>query len=643
MESSTAETSVRGQTRTFARQHELPRIPVPKLSDTASRFLQWCQPLLTEDEYSQTRDSLEQFVRPGGPGEALHNDLLRYNSEPGVHSWLDDFWSQRYLGRRDPIAINANFFFLFPNTGLDQIARATNLIAGAVHYKHQLDNETLPVATMRGKPLCMEETKYLFSATRIPAHGRDEVRKPYSKSEPGRSAAKHILVFNKGHMFTLEVFGDDGAPYTPSGISEGLRAIQAASPTHAEAGKSVGHLTTMARTTWADHRQGLMANPKNSELINRIETALFVVALEDLNPKEDLQACDNLLHGNSANRYFDKAVTFIVFANGRAGINIEHCGLDSTTVLDFVDSLHSANTATHAENAGAVPQGIPPVDQVAFDLTAQQQAIIHKAGGDFAIRAQNAASATFCFNDFGTRKIKTLNVSPDAFFQLAMQLAHKRTKGMIGATYESIATRQYDHGRTEAMRVVTPEIIIFVDTMLDAAKDNQSRIAALRAAAAAHVNRSKQCQAGDAPEQHLWELLMIHGRRGSGLEIAPDVQPTPPPTSRGLFGWFKRKGKAEDQVVSQAPFPLYDSPGWIKMRDDFLSTSSAPSVNSVYFGFSSTAPQCIGVGYVLRPDTLNAYLCTPADQSDQRDAFADNLRAALRELADLLANDQDKT
>lgn len=626
---------------TFANQNDLPRVPLAGLQETCERFLAWCRPLLTEAELSETRRAVETFARTGGPGEALQQELERYDKRPDVHSWLDDFWPQRYLGRRDPIALNANFFFLFPDdaalAGADtQIARATWLISSALHYKHLLDTETLPVATMRGMPLCMEETKYLFSATRIPAHGRDGVRKPYSQEQPGPSKARHILVFHKGHIFTLDVIGPEGAPHTPEEIADALWAIAAASD-QAVSGMSVGHLTTMPRAAWADHRAQLLGDSHNASLIDRIETALFTIVLEDVAPKTDLEACDHLLHGNSANRHFDKAVSLIVFGNGRAGINIEHCGLDGTAVLDFVDALHAADVQSHAAAALARAQGAPKFAKLDFNLSPAQKSAIAKAGEDFTALARNAASRTFCFDDFGTQRIKAYKVSPDAFFQLAMQLAHKRTKGLIGATYESIATRQFDHGRTEAMRVVTPEILSFVESMEDSSAGAAERIAAFRAVADAHVRRAKECQAGEAPEQHLWELLMIHGRRGEQLGIHADQPAAEGKAKSGLFGLLSKTSGAKANASQETvPFALYSSPGWVKMRSDYLSTSSAPSLNALYFGFGSTAPQCIGVGYVLRPDAIHCYLCTPASQIAARDAFADNLAAALRELAELL-------
>jgi carnitine O-acetyltransferase len=211
---------------------------------------------------------------------------------------------------------------------------------------------------------------------------------------------------------------------------------------------------------------------------------------------------------------------------------------------------------------------------------------------------------TVTFTDFGAATAKRLGVSPDAFVQMAYQLAHARTKGFVGATYESIATRQWRRGRTEAMRVITPEVLAFVAAMADPDADRAARAAAFRAAAAAHVARAKACQAGDAPEQHLWELQLIQQRQGAELGVTE-------------------------------PLALYSSPGWQVMRDDFLSTSSAPSRNIQVFGFGSTSSHCIGIGYVLNDDRLVLYLSTPQAVADQMTRFADELRGAVTELVAL--------
>ncbi|MFG2889447.1 choline/carnitine O-acyltransferase [Streptomyces sp. NPDC048248] len=597
-------------TATFAGEDSLPRVPLPTLEESCERFLAWCAPLLTADERAATEAEVAAFLRPDGPGRTLHAALAEYDAAEGVHSWLDTFWPYRYLGRRDRIALNANFFFLFQDTGRPQVERAAGLIAGAVHYKRQLDRELIPPLAPRGVPQSMEQNKYLFGTTRIPGAEQDTVRAPYTEASPGPSRARHIVVFHRGNMFRLDVFGADGVPHSLEDLEAGLNAVLKAGAEPAARDTSVGHLTTMARAEWAATRQDLLAcDPRNADALEDVETALFCLCLEDFAPADTQEVCDQLLHGDRGNRWFDKAVSLIVFADGRAGINVEHCELDGTTILSFVDALLATPAEEHARRSGARAQGQPALRPVVFGLDESLRAQVRSAADAFAAYGENTATTTLSFEDFGSAAAKALRVSPDAFVQLAYQLAHQRAKGRLGATYESIATRQYRRGRTEAMRVVTPEIQRFVAAMEDPAADADTRRAAFRAAAAAHVARAKECQVGQAPEQHLWELELIQRRRGTELGVTD--QPS-----------------------------LYRSPGWLTMRDDYLSTSSAPSAHIQYFGFGSTSSRCIGVAYVLLPDRFNVYLSTPLAVADQMRTFAGRLREAVAELRELLASEQ---
>lgn len=56
------------------------------------------------------------------------------------------------------------------------------------------------------------------------------------------------------------------------------------------------------------------------------------------------------------------------------------------------------------------------------------------------------------FDAFGKDGIKKCRVSPDAFCQMAYQLAYYRTYTKVTPTYESCSVRQYLHGRTETIR-----------------------------------------------------------------------------------------------------------------------------------------------------------------------------------------------
>ena len=588
---------------TFGNEDQLPRVPLPALSTSCERFLQWCTPLLSEDELATTRKAVDEFLEPNSPAHILHAALEAYNEEPGLHSWLDTFWPYRYLGRRDRIALNANFFFLFKDEQRSQCDRAAGLVVAALHHKQRIDGETLPPAVQRGVALSMEQNRYLFSSTRIPGPVLDTVRSPHTAEWPGPSTERHIVVANRGRMFRLEVLGADGLPHT---LDEITAALEGVLRLEAEPGAGLGHLTTKARAEWAASRDALLAaDPINATNLDVIETALFLLVLDEYRPSNSLEAADALLHGNSANRWFDKGLSLIVFADGTAGLNCEHCKLDGTTIVSFIDAILDSSPVQHSAAPGTTTAGVPETIEIKFVLDDALRADIAEAGRSFAGYAAATATTTVSIEGFDSERAKALRCSPDAFAQLAFQLAHRRAKGVTGATYESIATRTFHHGRTEAMRVITPEMVAFADTMVDPSTSSAQRAAAFRLAAQAHVTRAKECQAGEAPEQHLWELELIGKRRGPELGVTE-------------------------------PLALYSSPGWLTMRDDYLSTSAVPSPLVQFFGFGSTSNKCIGVGYALLPAQFSIYLSTPAAVREQMFTFAEQLPIAVAELDELL-------
>ena len=53
------------------------------------------------------------------------------------------------------------------------------------------------------------------------------------------------------------------------------------------------------------------------------------------------------------------------------------------------------------------------------------------------------------FEGFGKQAIKAIGASPDAFVQMAMQLAYHKTTGHVCPTYESVSMGHFLYGRTE--------------------------------------------------------------------------------------------------------------------------------------------------------------------------------------------------
>ena len=364
----------------------------------------------------------------------------------------------------------------------------------------------------------------------------------------------------------------------------------------------------MDRADWAGTRQQLLEiDPVNKSRLDELETALFCVCLEDSVPENQHIVSNELLHGDSGNRWFDKSISLIVFGDGSSGINGEHCGLDGTAVVAFIDGMYSEDAAEGAASLGATEQGVTAHRRLEFVLDDAIKQKIEDAAQSFTEYAKNVVTQMYLFENFGGSRIKELKMSPDAFAQLSYQLAHKRSKGFNGATYESIATREYSYGRTEAMRVITPEIISFVEAVENPSLSKEDKIASAQAAATKHITRAKECQSGKAPEQHLWELDMINTRRGKELGVNEELD-------------------------------FFTSPGWIKLRSDYLSTSSSPSINANYFGFGATSPQCIGVGYSIAPDEIKIYFSTHSSVAAEMHKFSEELTKAFLEMEQLLGS-----
>lgn len=586
---------------TFGDDVDLPRVPLPTLEESCARFVEWSAPLLTEDELAATTHAVTSFLAPDSPARTVHETIERREAGNDPGSWLDEFWEDRYLGRRDPIALNANYFVLLQPVDGDQVERAARLIAAIVDYKQLLDIQRVDPDTDRGRSMSMEQHKFLFSTTRIPGPWRDTLRSTYSVEGGGPSIARHVVVFFDGYAFRMEVIAANNQPHTVTELIAGLISVMSHPALTKAPRTAVGNLTTKPRAAWAQSRAALIdCHPRNAAALEVIESALFCVCLEQTEPASTLEACDQLLHGDCANRWFDKSVSLVVFADGTAGFNFEHAGLDGATIVSFLEALELPHVPSLPGGSTNAPPALVSVEPIAFEVDTNLREDVTNAGVSFAKAAANTATSLLSRADVGSTKIKRLGVSPDAFVQMTFQLAHMRARGTVGATYESVSMRHFHHGRVEAMRVVSPESIRFVTAMESADHDLQMRRTAFLAAVDKHVERTRECKAGLAPEQHLWELLLFHRRHGVG---------------EGL-----------------QQLDLYDSPGWSKMRADYLSTSSSPTDQVQYTGFGPTSTTCIGLAYMLLPDRFSLFLSAPGSLAAEMHRFVDEVGRAFDEL-----------
>lgn len=78
-------------------------------------------------------------------------------------------------------------------------------------------------------------------------------------------------------------------------------------------------------------------------------------------------------------------------------------------------------------------------------------------------------------------------------------------------TYEAAQTRRYQLGRTETVRILTPESLAFVKSLVDSPSSSSAsdKVALFRAALAQHGKDMKLASAGMGIDRHLFGLKML--------------------------------------------------------------------------------------------------------------------------------------
>ncbi|KAJ3066196.1 Carnitine O-acetyltransferase mitochondrial, partial [Rhizoclosmatium hyalinum] len=461
-ESTAVATKIPTNGKLYAKQKDLPKLPVPTLQETCSLYLKTVRPLVGDKEYEATVKAVEEFLQPGGRGEELQKRLLEHDASKTT-SWLIDWWnSYAYMGYRDPVVVFVNYFFCFVDDKRlmnKPAARAAEIITGAMEFRRLVVTEELEPDMARKAPLCAHQYKYLFNSTRIPKAIEDGTR----NSNPHTN--NHIVVIRNNKFFTIELV-IDGRQLSTSEIEAQIEAVYKLAGNDKET--PVGSLTTQDRDTWTRVRKDLLAaSPKNRSSLDRIETAAFVVCLDDTKPVTYDQRAKSCWVGDGRNRFFDKSVQLIIFDNGVAGFNGEHSMMDATPtsrMCEFIMESLDKGKLNHGTPSGSK---ISPPKKLEFELSNSLKREITIAQQKFDALVAKHDMKVVVFEGYGKNLIKKLGCSPDAYAQMAIQLAYYKTYGTCVATYESAQTKKYAYGRTETGRSVSMESVAWVKAMQD--------------------------------------------------------------------------------------------------------------------------------------------------------------------------------
>ncbi|UGA55838.1 choline/carnitine O-acyltransferase [Vibrio sp. VB16] len=587
---------------TFSCQEALPTMPVPDLQDTCNRLLEWAEPLLTEEERTSAKIVVEQFLLSGGEGERLQNELCDWNDRDDVSNWSSSAWKDLYLESREPLVINSNVFY-YLKSKLDkevckQATIAAALIVSVYRFIALIDKHDLNVDMQKEIPLCMNQYNSIFSSIRIPRIGTDEFKVSSSR--------QHIIVLRNQHIYKINIIDGKGNIRSPSAIEFDLECILSAS----DKGQNIGLLTTMPRDVWANRRAELLdSSSSNKEGMTVIEEAVFALCLDENKPEAITEISKQLLHGTGSNRYFDKSVQFIVFANGKTGINFEHTGVDGSVMLRLIAHIYDSIDAVvfdEKDREEIKNSAIPSeVEGIKFELNDALCRTVQDAGDQFIQHTANTQTRVLNFSFFGKNQIKQFGVSPDAFVQLALQLAEYKLYGKCYSAYEAVMTRTFLDGRIDVLYTVTPESMAFirnVDSSNSSVKEKQHL---LRQALQKHIARAHECRVGNGVYTHL--LALKYRYKIAGRSIGLSSLPT-----------------------------LFTDTGYQALTHSVVCTSTTSEYGVDLAGYGPIVDDGYGIRYFTKNDGICFNMTSRTQMQENLDKMVIYIEQSLSEMAELM-------
>lgn len=265
------------------------------------------------------------------------------------------------------------------------------------------------------------------------------------------------------------------------------------------------------------------------------------------------------------------------------GLCFEHAAGDGTTTLRLADDMYKysvANGRSKFSQIKAIPR------RLEFQLSPELQEQRNAAALVFREHILSTDTTAVVFDRYGGNWIKEMAaMSPDAYVQVALQLAYWKMFGEMTATYEAASTKQFLHGRTETVRTASTAVKRFLEStgqpiLSTNHRQPSQQLTLLRAATAAHVDYMRRAKNGCGT----WPLTSAGvDRHLFGLRMLYEENP-------GAFG--EKPGIFTD--------PLYPRSSHWK-----LSTSHCGSPSLSLFGFGPVVPQGFGVGYMIKNDSIS--------------------------------------
>lgn len=361
-----------------------------------------------------------------------------------ARGWQLEAMERGYLTSRVPLAFASNCVRIFhPDPrGLGPLERAALLAVGARTLHRDILAGRLEPDRAGDRPLEMRLYESQLASSRHPGPERDN----HCICEP---APLGFALLHRGRICWIPL-QRAGADLSAGDVLATLRVAVA----HAGEAQAALLGTALPRDRWAAWRGQLAEDSANRDVLDALDRALFVLALDDAEPSSPNELITASRDEHQHNRWYDKGTQLLVFANGEAALNYEHSLFDGSNANRLVSELYRTSTLAPVPGSGVAQ----PFRALGFALVDERTAAQAAAW----VEARRAERAPNTFTDvhpgLGRGDFRALGVSSDATMQVAIHLACARTWGRVLSQNEAVNMRQFAWGRYDTIRTTTAAV-----------------------------------------------------------------------------------------------------------------------------------------------------------------------------------------
>ncbi|KAK4188780.1 highly reducing polyketide synthase AFT9-1 [Podospora australis] len=466
----------------------LPVQPLPDLDDSLDFWLEANAHLYPAEQLSVIQQDMKSLRAPDGPARRILADLFSSRArddDPG-HGWLNDVLTDaRFLCQRVPIAPYRSIMASHREVDGDrgpqrqqhaQAERAAVITQATLAFKRAMEAGTVEPLEVAGRPECTWRWGWLFHSVRVPRVGCDKMVRYNEKADAATGTGEHLAVLRQGRVFKVMLQDEKGQDVSFAHLQRTFEAIVARVADHEVWS---GILTTDDRDTWAEVRTKLEGiSSGNVEYFHVIDTAMFVLCLDNSSPETPEERARQGYLGDGFNRWFDKVLQFYVHANGRSGFITEHGAIDGTTPARLTEVIGKAieeqGTRGKRDMNGDHKLDDIVLEEAVLQTTPEIESHMSVLRRRY-LEYTSPETTTYVqehLDEFGTDYLMRRRVAVKGVIDLTFQLALRLFFGRTLPAWEPVSAAHYHTGRSDAVQRAMPAVATFCDAVAATYQDD---------------------------------------------------------------------------------------------------------------------------------------------------------------------------